>query len=100
MGFGVAYQAAYVWKYSCVRACKYVGGMALTLDTPAASDEGASAAFKHAPAQRYSRYSAHVCVSFCNLLLILSMLQVTAAISNSFGFGGHNSAVVFAPFKP
>uniref|UniRef100_A0A383WN81 3-oxoacyl-[acyl-carrier-protein] synthase n=1 Tax=Tetradesmus obliquus TaxID=3088 RepID=A0A383WN81_TETOB len=25
---------------------------------------------------------------------------VTAAISNSFGFGGHNSAVVFAPFKP
>ena len=26
-------------------------------------------------------------------------LQVTAAISNSFGFGGHNSAVIFAPFK-
>ena len=25
--------------------------------------------------------------------------QVTAAISNSFGFGGHNSVVCFAPFK-
>lgn len=25
--------------------------------------------------------------------------EVTAAVSNSFGFGGHNSAVVFAPFK-
>ena len=24
---------------------------------------------------------------------------VTAGISNSFGFGGHNSVVVFAPFK-
>lgn len=26
-------------------------------------------------------------------------LDVTAACSNSFGFGGHNSAVIFAPFK-
>lgn len=26
-------------------------------------------------------------------------LEVTAACSNSFGFGGHNSAVIFAPFK-
>ncbi len=26
--------------------------------------------------------------------------EVTAAISNSFGFGGHNSVVVFAPYKP
>ncbi|KAF6257468.1 thiolase-like protein [Scenedesmus sp. NREL 46B-D3] len=25
---------------------------------------------------------------------------ITAGVSNSFGFGGHNSAVVFAPFKP
>ena len=25
--------------------------------------------------------------------------EVTAAISNSFGFGGHNSVVVFAPYK-
>jgi 3-oxoacyl-[acyl-carrier-protein] synthase II len=26
-------------------------------------------------------------------------LDVTAACSNSFGFGGHNSAVIFAPYK-
>jgi len=26
--------------------------------------------------------------------------EVNVAISNSFGFGGHNSAVVFAPFTP
>lgn len=26
-------------------------------------------------------------------------VQVTAGLSNSFGFGGHNSAVVFAPFE-
>lgn len=25
--------------------------------------------------------------------------NVTAAISNSFGFGGHNSVCVFAPYK-
>ena len=24
--------------------------------------------------------------------------QVTAALSNSFGFGGHNSSLVFAPY--
>lgn len=24
---------------------------------------------------------------------------VTAAVSNSFGFGGHNSSCIFAPFK-
>jgi 3-oxoacyl-(acyl-carrier-protein) synthase len=29
----------------------------------------------------------------------LAALQVTAGLSNSFGFGGHNSAVVFAPFE-
>lgn len=27
-------------------------------------------------------------------------LQVSAALSNSFGFGGHNSVVVFAPYRP
>lgn len=26
--------------------------------------------------------------------------KVTAALSNSFGFGGHNSALIFAPFHP
>ena len=26
-------------------------------------------------------------------------LDITAGISNSFGFGGHNSVVAFAPFK-
>lgn len=26
--------------------------------------------------------------------------QITAAISNSFGFGGHNSSLVFAPYTP
>ncbi len=25
--------------------------------------------------------------------------DITAGISNSFGFGGHNSVVAFAPFK-
>lgn len=25
--------------------------------------------------------------------------KVTAALSNSFGFGGHNSACIFAPFE-
>lgn len=25
--------------------------------------------------------------------------QITAALSNSFGFGGHNSSIVFAPYK-
>ena len=25
--------------------------------------------------------------------------KITAGISNSFGFGGHNSVVVFAPFE-
>ncbi len=26
-------------------------------------------------------------------------LTVTAALSNSFGFGGHNSTLIFAPYK-
>lgn len=26
-------------------------------------------------------------------------LEVTAGLSNSFGFGGHNSVVIFAPYK-
>lgn len=34
------------------------------------------------------------------ILIPYSVNNVFAAISNSFGFGGHNSVVVFAPFKP
>jgi 3-oxoacyl-[acyl-carrier-protein] synthase II len=26
-------------------------------------------------------------------------LDVKAALSNSFGFGGHNSSIIFAPYK-
>ena len=29
-----------------------------------------------------------------------SELEITAGISNSFGFGGHNSVCVFGPYKP
>jgi hypothetical protein len=31
---------------------------------------------------------------------LLFLSYCSAGISNSFGFGGHNSVVVFAPFKP
>lgn len=26
-------------------------------------------------------------------------LEVKAALSNSFGFGGHNSSIIFVPYK-
>ena len=26
-------------------------------------------------------------------------LNIKAALSNSFGFGGHNSSIIFAPYK-
>lgn len=26
-------------------------------------------------------------------------LEVKAALSNSFGFGGHNSSIIFSPYK-
>jgi 3-oxoacyl-[acyl-carrier-protein] synthase II len=30
---------------------------------------------------------------------VMQEMEVTAALSNSFGFGGHNSCCVFAPYK-
>lgn len=33
-------------------------------------------------------------------ILVPYSANIFAAISNSFGFGGHNSVVAFAPFKP
>lgn len=30
---------------------------------------------------------------------VMQEKEVTAALSNSFGFGGHNSCCVFAPYK-
>ncbi len=31
---------------------------------------------------------------------VKKQLAITAGLSNSFGFGGHNSACIFAPFIP
>lgn len=30
---------------------------------------------------------------------VKQQVEITAGVSNSFGFGGHNSVVVFAPYK-
>lgn len=38
--------------------------------------------------------------SAINFLFLIFVLCCYTGISNSFGFGGHNSVVVFAPFKP
>jgi len=32
--------------------------------------------------------------------MFMIYIVISAAISNSFGFGGHNSVAVFAPFMP
>ncbi|EFJ32129.1 hypothetical protein SELMODRAFT_229853 [Selaginella moellendorffii] len=39
-------------------------------------------------------------VPFDRVANVKKQHEVNVAISNSFGFGGHNSVVVFAPFKP
>ena len=38
-------------------------------------------------------------LSKIRITTVVSDDKVEAAISNSFGFGGHNSAVIFAPYK-
>ncbi|XP_078157685.1 3-oxoacyl-[acyl-carrier-protein] synthase I, chloroplastic-like [Carex rostrata] len=47
-----------------------------------------------------NQFNIEPAVEFDNVPNEKKQHEVNVAISNSFGFGGHNSVVVFAPFKP
>ncbi|KAJ4816543.1 3-oxoacyl-[acyl-carrier-protein] synthase [Rhynchospora pubera] len=47
-----------------------------------------------------NQFNIEPAVEFDTVPNVKKQHEVNVAISNSFGFGGHNSVVVFAPFKP
>ncbi|ONK58172.1 uncharacterized protein A4U43_C09F8960 [Asparagus officinalis] len=47
-----------------------------------------------------NQFNPEPSVDFDTVANIKQQHEVNVAISNSFGFGGHNAVVVFAPFKP
>ncbi|KAH7655374.1 3-oxoacyl-[acyl-carrier-protein] synthase II protein [Dioscorea alata] len=47
-----------------------------------------------------NQFDPEPAVEFNTVANVKQQHEVNVAISNSFGFGGHNSVVVFAPFKP
>ncbi|XP_039118319.1 3-oxoacyl-[acyl-carrier-protein] synthase I, chloroplastic-like [Dioscorea cayenensis subsp. rotundata] len=47
-----------------------------------------------------NQFDPEPAVEFDTVANVKQQHEVNVAISNSFGFGGHNSVVVFAPFKP
>jgi 3-oxoacyl-[acyl-carrier-protein] synthase II len=47
-----------------------------------------------------NQFNREEAVEFDTVPNVKAEHEVNVGISNSFGFGGHNSVVVFAPFKP
>jgi 3-oxoacyl-[acyl-carrier-protein] synthase II len=47
-----------------------------------------------------NQFNPEPAVEFDTVPNVKKQHEVNVGISNSFGFGGHNSVVVFAPFKP
>lgn len=47
-----------------------------------------------------NQFNLELAVGFDTVANKKQQHEVNVAVSNSFGFGGHNSVVVFAPFKP